>query len=306
VDAAVKAGNREQETGNAEASQLPADSRKSRLRERAIAIIARMKSQQLLLVSLVLCAGFSEAATAFAQTNSTVPPAKSTAFVTVPFVGCASDGQAGPQKAPVGKNKAIAIPAGLTELAERLAYYKAEYSPGVLAPRGWNCFLIYGSGGSDLFVTPDSIDSKELFSDDWKGFPGQGVQLSFDNGGTSGRFEVAKVIARVFPEYKTFAQGVIAEGIEPASDFPFGPYPSDKLTYRAKNIVEFETPANAQGLGTDSRLQMNESPIYGVAIISGADTDLVQLSARVPANDSDLVPAMIARVEVEAAAAPAH
>ncbi len=210
---------------------------------------------------------------------------------------------AGPQPAPSGKSLAAAIPASV---AQGLAYYKAEYGPGALAPRGWNCFSIYGSDGSNLYVTPDPIDTTMLSSLDWKGFTGQVVEVSDLDGGTSGRFEVAKVIARVFPAYKTFAQNVIAEGIEPASDFPFGPYPNDKLTYRGKNIVEFDTPPNAQGLGTDSRLQMNASPIDGVAIIAGADTDLVQLSARVPATDSDLIPAMVAQVESDAAATPSN
>jgi hypothetical protein len=257
-----------------------------------------MNASQFLLASLAVCTGLAGTPTGFAQTKGTAAPVK-LATVTVPFVGCASDGQAGPQAAPSGKSLAVAIPAGV---AQRLAYYKAEYSSGVLAPRGWNCFSTYGSNGANLFVSPDPMDSKTLLSLDWKGFTGPAVQISVSDGGTSGRFEVAKVIARVFPEYKTFAQGVIAEGIEPASDFPFGPYPSDKLTYRGKNIVEFETPANAQGLGTDSRLQMNASPIDGVAIIAGADTDLTMLSARVPASDSDLIPAMVARVEIEAAA----
>ena len=187
-------------------------------------------------------------------------------------------------------------------MAQRLAYYKSEYGPGALAPRGWNCFSNYGSDGSNLFVGPDPINTSDLSSMDWKGFSGQVIEVSEMDGGTSGRFEVAKVIARVFPAYKTFAQNVIAEGLEPASDFPFGPYPSDKLTHRRKNTVEFETPANAQGLGTDSRLQANASPIDGVAIIAGADTDLVQLSARVPAGDRDLIPAMVGQTEKEAAA----
>lgn len=237
---------------------------------------------------------------AFAQTKPSAPPAQKIA-VTIPFMGCASDGQGGPVKAPSGKSPAVAIPAAL---AQRLAYYKAEYSPGVLAPRGWHCFSTYGSNGASLFVSPDPLDSKTLLSLDWKGFAGQAVQISYVDGGTSGRFEVAKAVARVFPEYKEFAQSVIAEGIEPASDFPFGPYPSDKLTYRAKNVVEFETPTNMQGLGTDSRLQMNASPIDGVAIVTGADTDLVRLSARVAETDRDLIPAMIAQVESEAAASP--
>jgi hypothetical protein len=138
---------------------------------------------------------------------------------------------------------------------------------------------------------------------DWKGFTGLAIQISVSSGGTSGRFEVAKVTARVFPAYKQFAQNVIAEGIEPASDFPFGPYANDKLTDRGKNIVEFETPANAVGLGTDSRLLPNASPIDGVAVITGTDTDLIQLSARVAANDRDLIPLIVKRAESDAASA---
>jgi hypothetical protein len=122
------------------------------------------------------------------------------------------------------------------------------------------------------------------------------------DGGTSGRFEVAKIVARVFPAYRQFAQNVIAEGVEPASDFPFGPYPSDKLNYRGKNIVEFETPANTDGLGTNSRLQKNASSIKGVAIIGGADTNLTLLSARVSESENDLIPAMVGQAEKEAVA----
>jgi hypothetical protein len=261
-----------------------------------IAIIAPMKACQLLLACLALCAGLAETRTGFAQANSPSAPAPS-AVVTVPFVGCASDGQTGPVAAPTGKSAAVAIPAAM---AKRLAYYKTEFPVGILAPRGWNCFSVYGSGGMELFVTPDPIDRDGLVSGDWKGFPGQVIQLSWDSGVTSGRFEVAKVIARVFPEFKAFAQSVIAEGGEPASDFPSGPYPSDKLTYRGKSVVEFETAANAQGLGTDSRLLMNANPINGVAIVTG-DTDLTLLAARVPTTDSDLIPAIIAQVESEAA-----
>jgi hypothetical protein len=261
-------------------------------------MIAPMKAPDLLLASLVFFVATEAGRAAFAQAGATAKPVPAAA-VTVPFVGCAADGQAGPQAAPTGQSLAVSIPAAM---AQRLAYYKSEYGPGALAPRGWNCFSSYGSDGSNLFVSPDPINTSDLSSMDWKGFTGQVIEVSEMDGGTSGRFEVAKIIARVFPAYKAFAQNVIAEGIEPASDFPFGPYPSDKMTYRGKNIVEFETPANAQGLGTDSHLQANASPIDGVAIIAGADTDLVQLSARVPAGDSDLIPAMVGQAEKEATA----
>jgi hypothetical protein len=259
----------------------------------AVGIILRMKTSHLLLAALGIFAGFCRVPSLCAQAKPAAKPAAA-ATTQVPFVGCASDGQAGPQAAPKGQSPRISIPASA---AQRLAWYKAEYGPGVLAPRGWHCFSTYGSNGANLFVSPDPIDSKMLFSTDWKGFAGQAIQISVSSGGTSGRFQVAKVIARVFPAYKQFAQNVIAEGIEPASDFPPGPYATDKLTYRAKNIVEFETPANTAGLGTNSRLQPNASPIDGAAIISGADTDLIQLSTRLSEKDRDLIPLIVQQAE---------
>ena len=80
---------------------------------------------------------------------------------------------------------------------------------------------------------------------------GPAVVLTDDFGGTSGRFDVAKIAARVFagPE-KAFVASVIAEGIEPKENFPAGPYPADKLTYKTPTLVEFATPAGKDGLGT--------------------------------------------------------
>jgi hypothetical protein len=76
----------------------------------------------------------------------------------VPFVGCKSDGQVGPVKAPSGRSKMMAIPA---EAAQRLAYYKAEEGVGVLAPRGGHCFETYGSNGATLYVSPDPINAAD-------------------------------------------------------------------------------------------------------------------------------------------------
>ena len=265
-------------------------------------MIPDMKSRRLMIASLICCLGLLEVQTACPQAKPIEKPAQGVT-VQVPFVGCASDGQTGLRPAPTGKNKVVAIPSGV---AARLAYYKAEYGAGALAPRGWQCFSTYGSDGVNLFVSPNPIDPKAPFSDNWKGFSGPAVQISDVAGGTSGRFEVAKIIARVFPEYKAFAESVIAEGIEPASDFPFGPYPNDKLTYRGKGVVEYQTPANTEGLGTVSRLQANASEIDGVAILSGADTDLTLLSARLTENDRDLIPAIVGQVEKESAGTAAQ
>jgi hypothetical protein len=42
------------------------------------------------------------------------------------------------------------------DMAISLAYYSHHESSGsgVLAPRGWDCFGTYGSGGSTLYVVP--------------------------------------------------------------------------------------------------------------------------------------------------------
>jgi hypothetical protein len=127
------------------------------------------------------------------------------------------------------------------------------------------------------------------------------IQLSLEIGHTSGRFGVARTIARVFPAYSDFVQRVIAEGIEPASSFPSGPYPNDHQTYKSKRIVEFQTPANTEGLGTSSRLQKTGSPIYGVAILFGQEPNLLQLSLRLTPETIDLVQTIIRENERQAA-----
>jgi hypothetical protein len=261
-----------------------------------------MTPSHLLFAGLILFAGHLSGQSATTQTKSpatTQAAAVQIPTVQVPFVGCASDGQAGPQGAPTGQAQAVAIS---VSTAQRLAYYKAEYGIGILAPRGWHCFSTYGSNGSNLYVTPAPIDPKAPFSAGWKGFSGEAIEVSFSDGGTSGRFQVAQVIMRVFPAHKSFAQSVVAEGIEPANSFPSGPYPQDKLTYRGTSVVEFETSANAAGLGTNSELQVGPGPIDGVAIISGMDTDLTQLSARLSGSDSGLIHSIVGQVEREATA----
>jgi hypothetical protein len=109
-----------------------------------------------------------------------------------------------------------------------------------------------------------------------------------------------RVVARVFPERKPFVERVIAEGIAPADSFPSGPYPADKLTYRSKWMVEYATPANADGLGTDSRLIKSGHPIRGVAILVGETPDLVHLAVRLLPDLSDLASPIIQQLEGDA------
>jgi hypothetical protein len=221
-------------------------------------------------------------------------PAYANAADSVPFVGCKSDGQVGPQDAPTGKPKIITIS---PQLALRVAYYKASDGEGVLGPRGWYCFGTYGSNGSSLYVTPMPLNSAHLFSNSWKGISSYGIQLSESNGDTSGRFEVAQIIARVFPAHLAFVRRVIAEGVEPATSFPDGPYPADKLTYKSKETVEYVTPPNIEGLGTKSFLTKDADPIDGVALLTGEELSLTHLSVRLPPEMFDLLSVIIRQVE---------
>ena len=219
------------------------------------------------------------------------------AQITVPFVGCASDGQVGPLDAPTGSPVALSI---APAVAASLAFYKPENGIGILAPRGWFCFATYGSNGSVLYVSPTPLDSKQVFSAAWHGFAGPAVQVTTRIGDTSGRFDVARVIARVFPGRMAFTRSVIAEGIEPAANFPVGPYKTDTLTYKGKSLVEFETPGNTKGLGTDSFLLPASAPIHGFAALIGEGPDaMVQVSLRLPAEAAALLPVILSQAEAD-------
>jgi hypothetical protein len=150
-----------------------------------------------------------------------------------------------------------------------------------------------------MYVSPSPIEKDDVFSEDWKGFVGPAVQLSVSSGGTSGRFTVAKVIARIFPDYHGFVRDVIAEGIEPADHFPNSPFPGDTLRYLSNKEVEFITAPNSQGLGTNGALRKNAEPIKGAVILAGVDTDVWQLSMRLPKSSDELGPAITQQFERE-------
>ena len=210
----------------------------------------------------------------------------------VPFVGCPSDGQMGPVAAPKSGPKMVNIdPAA----AKALAWYQARDSEGALAPRGWKCFGLYGSSGVGLAIAPSGA-----LNDVSRPIAGPAVVLSHDFGGTSGRFAVAKTAARVFSDKeKAFVASVIAEGIEPKENFPTGPYPADALTYKTPTTVEFVTPAGKDGLGTADRLARAALPVVGLArIVDSPDgPDLYLLSARLPAAQASLAPAIVGAAE---------
>lgn len=153
---------------------------------------------------------------------------------------------------------------------ECLHINKSDSSAGVLAPRGWHGFGGYGTSGLNLTVVPRPMNS---FDDLGRDITGPGIQVHSISGEMSGRYSVAKVIARVFPTQRAFTESVIKEGISPASDFPVGPYPNDKLTYQSDLVVQFQTPPHSQGLGTTFGLTPNNEPINGVVIMQGTGAE---------------------------------
>ncbi|HXJ03274.1 MAG TPA: hypothetical protein VNH44_18795 [Micropepsaceae bacterium] len=224
------------------------------------------------------------------------PAIAAPADATIPFVGCKSDGQTGPRDAPTGAGKTFPIDG---RIAQQLAFYKAETGQGVLGPRDWHCFGLYGSNGSILIIAPEPLDGAELLARP-SAIAGPAIQATESYGDTSGRFAVARIAARVFPAQKDFVQRIIDEGIEPAKDFPAGPYPGDRLNYRSSQVVEYLTPSNTEGLGTTSRLQQSGDPISGVAILLDSTPNLLHVAVRLPSSMSALAPAIVRQAEQDA------
>jgi hypothetical protein len=153
------------------------------------------------------------------------------------------------------------------------------------------------SSGFVLYLSPGSIDRSQVVSPAWRGFEGPAIVISRASGENSGRYRIAEVIARVFPDYRPFSLHVM-DGVD--HPLPSGPYPKDALRYRSKKVVEYKTPAQTEGLGTLSSLRKNDSPIAGVAILVGEPPELVLLSVRLPIELHRLSPLIIRQAEREA------
>jgi hypothetical protein len=146
-------------------------------------------------------------------------------------------------------------------------------------------------------VTPERHAADDLLHQGTK-LTGPTVELSRIEGGTSGRFAVAKIAARIFPAAKAFVQQVIDEGIIPKEEFISGPYPDDRLVRRSDTEVEFATPGGREGMGTGGKLTKNDQLISGVAILlPSEDMGLVMLRVRLPPEMRSLSPTIVMTVE---------
>lgn len=209
--------------------------------------------------------------------------------VQVPFVGCRSDGQTGELAAPKDNGHAPRLP---ERLALNLSWYASNNTGGVLAPRGWQCFELYGSNGSVLMVAPNGLGHDPFEAT----LSGPAIQLSISFGDTSGRFEAARIAARLFPDRKRFVDSVINEEIEPRSNFIFGTFPHDRIHRLNRDYVEFETPAGIDGVGTMTRLRKSGHPIHGLVWMDG-DNNATVLAVRLATSQKNLADYIVATMK---------
>jgi len=250
---------------------------------------------------LVFCA-LSFRFTRSEQSMGTRPSTAAASTVSIPFIGCRSEGQTEPLEAPKGTLKSVPIS---PEAAQALAYYGSALDLGVLAPRGWYCLGVYGSGGNFLYVSSRPIDTQNILAPNDRGFEGPAIEVSERHSDQLGdQPEKAQIIARALPAYKALVIEMMQWSDVPPSEYPFGPYPSDRLTYKSNRVVEYRTPARTEGLGTHSSLRKNGSPIEGVVILNGEPPDLILLSVRLPREHRELAPVVVRHFEREVALRP--
>jgi len=207
----------------------------------------------------------------------------------VPFVGCVSYGQVKRVEAPLHASRSVQIGARGAAL---LAYYESGDGIGVLAPRGWHCLGASGSSGSVLWVSPRLIDPREIGI-----FEGPAVELQRVSDENSGSYQIAEVMARVFPAYRAYAEKVWAL---PDVPFPSGRSPGDRLTYKGKTVVEYKT-AGKEGMGTRfGRLSKDGGVVTGVVSLIGGGHEMLLLSMRLPAELMMLERVIVGDVEREA------
>jgi hypothetical protein len=213
----------------------------------------------------------------------------------VAAVACPTSDQTGAARLQAGAS----MPAPVQQrLAEQIAYYQAEHSPGVYAPRGWSCRAWNGSNGSVLVVTPKRLEPPY--------FPlpmitGAAVTIDTSDAGTSGRFHVGIVAAQLFPLVGSdLITRVREEHLISDSSFDRQPRPDDQLRYLSDRFVEYTTPANHTGLGTDGLLEMSDLPVRGLTLLNlAADVNtLIEVRVRLPAA---LNPVANAIVQLETA-----
>ncbi|HEY1725518.1 MAG TPA: hypothetical protein VGF89_08845 [Steroidobacteraceae bacterium] len=185
----------------------------------------------------------------------------------VPVAACPENEQPGAGRMQAAQSMPVDVSPAI---AAQLAYYRAEGTPGVYAPQRWSCHGWSGSNGSILLVTPKALEPPYF---PLPSITGPAVMIQSSPRETSGRFHVAIVAAQLFPLVAAdFITQVRQEHLIPDNSFSAEHDADDELQYLSDRLVQYSTPANHSGLGTQGMLEVSNLPIRGLSILSLEDS----------------------------------
>jgi hypothetical protein len=212
----------------------------------------------------------------------------------IPAAPCLTTGMTGETGLPnLPMAFTLKVPA---QLASKLAYYKGTGATGVLGPRGWTCRQYFGSSGSRLKIAPTggAFEEDAKYENSIK-YSGELIERSLSIGDTSGRSEVARVAARIFPVVNDFVDQLREQGI---IDKSVDPLPGDTYFYLSPTVAIFRTERDDEGIAG----RATGAPMLGLAYLMkepGQAPDLTLLKARLGTANSDLVPIILANEILE-------
>jgi hypothetical protein len=208
----------------------------------------------------------------------------------IPAIDCPADDQTEPEKSAGSEPTPVQVE---PRLADQLAYYGSARRLGVFAPKGWSCRAWSGANGSFLVVTPKHLAPPYY---PLPNIGGPAVTINSWDGGGPGRFHVAIIAAQLFSLVGSeFIAHVRQEHLIPDSSFGVTRYAEDDVKYLSDRLVEFSTPANHPGIGSDDMLEVSAAPIRGLMILNlenEVDT-LTELRIRLPPNLNSLAEAIL-------------
>jgi hypothetical protein len=199
----------------------------------------------------------------------------------VPAIECPTDDQTERERSAGSALTPVQIE---QRMADQLAYYASAHKLGVFAPKGWSCRGWSGANGSFLVVTPKRVAPPYY---PLPAISGPAVTVNSWDGGGSGRFHVAIVAAQLFSLVGSeFIAHVRQEHLISDSSFGVTRYADDDVRYLSDRLVQFSTPANHSGIGTDDMLEVSAMPIRGLMLLnleSEADA-LTEVRVRLPSS----------------------
>jgi hypothetical protein len=232
-------------------------------------------------IYLRACLGLAWALAGLAAVSAVSAPNQSR----TPTINCVGNDQV--DSSQTQKGASVPIPVEQS-VADQMTYYKAEHGSGIFAPKGWYCRAWNGSNGSFLAVTPKPIPPPYF---PLPSIGGPAVTIATWDGESSGRVRVAVVASQLFSVAGgEFVARVRQEHLISDSAFEPESYPDDQLQYLSDRFVEYTTPANHTGLGTDGMLDMSNLPVRGLTILNLVDdaNSLIEVRVRLPPNLASL------------------